>query len=113
MRVDSYFDRAMTTVNNTSEDASTANSKQENATGKADSTVNEKRLNELIEKGNKILLRMDTHLQWTLAKNSQQMIVKVVNTETNEVVREIPPEKYLDLVQNLCEQVGLFLDERK
>lgn len=113
MRVDSFSDRLVPTVNNTSEDASTVNSQQDIARGKVGPVVNEERLNDLIERGNKILMRMDTHLQWTLHKNSHQMIVKVVDTQTNEVVREIPPEKYLDLVQNLCEQVGLFLDERK
>ncbi|GAB6927545.1 hypothetical protein JCM10914A_15280 [Paenibacillus sp. JCM 10914] len=76
-------------------------------------SIGEKRLNDLIEHGNKVLQRMDTHLQWSLHKQSQKLIVKVLNTETDEIVREIPPEKYLDLVQNLCEQVGLFLDERK
>lgn len=77
------------------------------------SPIGEQRLNDLIEHGNKILQRLDTRLQWSVHKQSQKLIVKVLNTETNEIIREIPPEKYLDLVQNLCEQVGLFLDERK
>ena len=56
---------------------------------------------------------MDTQLRWSVNQESNQMIVKVMDTQTNEVLREIPPEKYLELVQNLCEQVGLFLDEKK
>ncbi|MGG4107871.1 flagellar protein FlaG [Paenibacillus sp. FSL W8-0187] len=113
MRVDSFSDRPIQKANIISEDASTINSQQETATSKVDSLVTEQRLNDLIDRGNKVLLRMDTHLQWSVHKSSHQMIVKVVDTKTNETLREIPPEKYLDLVQNLCEQVGLFLDERK
>ena len=76
-------------------------------------SVSEQQLDLLIEQGNKVLQRMDTRLQWSVNKESNQMIFKVMDTQTNEVLREIPPEKYLELVQNLCEQVGLFLDERK
>ncbi|MCM3208580.1 flagellar protein FlaG [Paenibacillus illinoisensis] len=76
-------------------------------------SVNKQQLDKLIEDGNKVLQRMDTQLRWSVNKESNQMIVKVMDTQTNEVLREIPPEKYLELVQNLCEQVGLFLDERK
>ncbi|WJH27485.1 flagellar protein FlaG [Paenibacillus sp. CC-CFT742] len=76
-------------------------------------SVNKQQLDKLIEDGNKVLQRMDTQLRWSVNKESNQMIVKVMDTQTNEVLREIPPEKYLELVQNLCEQVGLFLDEKK
>lgn len=76
-------------------------------------SIGEQRLTDLIERGNKVLQRLDTRLEWSVHQESHQLIVKVMNTETNEVLREIPPEKYLDLVQNLCEQVGLFLDEKK
>lgn len=76
-------------------------------------SISEQRLNDLIERGNKVLQRLDTRLQWSVHEESNQLIVKVMDTQTNEVLREIPPEKYLDLVYNLCEQVGLFLDEKK
>ncbi|WP_153980137.1 flagellar protein FlaG [Paenibacillus xylanilyticus] len=76
-------------------------------------SVSKQQLDKLIEDGNKVLQRMDTQLRWSVNKESNQMIVKVMDTQTNEVLREIPPEKYLELVQNLCEQVGLFLDEKK
>ncbi|MEK3789577.1 flagellar protein FlaG [Paenibacillus sp. FSL K6-1230] len=77
------------------------------------SIINEQRLRNLIDHGNKVLQRLDTKLQWSVNEKSNQLFVKVVDTQTNEILREIPPEKYLELVQNLCEQVGLFLDERK
>ncbi len=75
--------------------------------------IGEQQLDQLIEQGNRILQRLDTHLKWSVNKESNRMIVKVLDTRTNETIREIPPEKYLELVQNLCEQVGLFLDEKK
>ena len=39
-------------------------------------------------------------------------MVKVINSETNEVIREIPPEKILDLVAKMWELAGILVDER-
>ena len=40
-------------------------------------------------------------------------MVKVVDTETKEVVREIPSEKILDILANILEMAGLLVDERR
>jgi len=39
--------------------------------------------------------------------------VKVLDSETNEVIREIPPEKILDMVAKMWELAGLIVDERR
>jgi len=38
-------------------------------------------------------------------------MVKVVDDETKEVIKEIPPEKLLDLVATIWQIVGLFVDK--
>lgn len=40
-------------------------------------------------------------------------MVKVIDAETEEVIREIPPEKILDLVAMIWEMIGLIVDERR
>jgi flagellar protein FlaG len=40
-------------------------------------------------------------------------MVKVVDSETGEVIREIPPEKLLDMFANMLELAGLIIDERR
>ena len=40
-------------------------------------------------------------------------MVKVIDAETNEVIREIPPEKILDLVATIWEMMGLIIDEKR
>lgn len=114
MRIDSLTDKplrsneAIVGAHNTK-----VNNGQSDSLAKEVSEIGEDRLRQLIEQGNKVLQRMDTRLQWSIHKESKQFIVRVLDTNTNEVLREIPPEKYLELVQNLCEQVGLFLDEKR
>jgi flagellar protein FlaG len=37
----------------------------------------------------------------------------VIDENTNEVVREIPPEKILDVMASIMELAGLIVDERR
>lgn len=40
-------------------------------------------------------------------------MVKVVDTQTNEIIREIPPEKTLDMFVKMLELAGIFVDEKR
>ncbi|CAM3692640.1 flagellar protein FlaG [Cohnella lubricantis] len=42
-----------------------------------------------------------------------RVVVKVINSETDEVIREIPPEKFIDLVDKLVELSGMIIDEKR
>ena len=53
------------------------------------------------------------HLEYNLHEDSGQYFVKVIDDKTDEVIREIPPEKLLDIYSSLMEMVGLFVDERR
>jgi flagellar protein FlaG len=40
-------------------------------------------------------------------------MVKVLDKDTGKVVREIPPEKILDMVAKFMEKAGIIVDERR
>lgn len=40
-------------------------------------------------------------------------MLKVVDRNSKEVIREIPSEKMLDYFAARCEQAGLFVDEKR
>ncbi|MDD4707168.1 MAG: flagellar protein FlaG, partial [Firmicutes bacterium] len=40
------------------------------------------------------------------------IMVKVINDETDEIIREIPPEKILDMVAKIWELAGLMVDRK-
>jgi len=46
-------------------------------------------------------------------EKTHRISVKVVNTRTEEVIREIPPEKTLDMFAKMLELAGLLYDEKK
>ena len=53
-----------------------------------------------------------TYLDFSVHKPTKEVMVRVINQETGEVIREIPPEKHLDLVANLMKMAGILVDTR-
>lgn len=39
-------------------------------------------------------------------------IVKIIDKETKETIKEIPPKKILDMIASLCEIAGVIVDEK-
>ena len=57
---------------------------------------------------NALAQRMRRELQFTIEKDSGEMIVKVIDTETDEVIRQIPPEAVLELRKRLDDAAGVI-----
>lgn len=53
-----------------------------------------------------------TTFEVSVHKETNAIMVKVLNKETGELIREIPPEKTLDLVANMVQIAGIMIDER-
>lgn len=83
-------------------------SKQEEGTA-----ISEEVLIETIEKANKELVIANRALEFSVHEKTKEILVRVIDTETKEVIREIPSEKILDMVANMLELAGLLVDERR
>jgi flagellar protein FlaG len=44
---------------------------------------------------------------------TKRISVKIVDKDTNEVIREIPPEKTLDMISKMWELAGIVVDEKR
>ena len=44
---------------------------------------------------------------------TNRVTIKIVDKETKEVVKELPPEKTLDLIAKAWEMAGLLVDEKR
>jgi len=75
-------------------------------------SIGEEQLIMTIEKVNKRLRGIPTSLEFVIHEKTHDIMIKVINQETGEVVREIPPEKILDMVASFLERAGLIIDER-
>ncbi len=58
------------------------------------------------------MLDAPVRLSFQLHEGSERMMVRVINEETGDVIKEIPPKEILDTVARIMEFVGLLLDRR-
>lgn len=75
--------------------------------------VSEKVVLNAIEKANRAISGGMRRFEFSIHERTKQIMVKVIDNETNEIVREIPPEKTLDMVAKLWEMAGIIVDERR
>jgi len=59
----------------------------------------------------RISLVFNRKLQFVVDHNSSEVTVKVIDKETDKVIKEIPPEELQRLHNNLKEAIGLLFDE--
>ena len=65
-----------------------------------------------IESANKQFVAYDRRFEFSIHEKTKQIMVKVIDITTDETIREIPPEKILDLVAAIWEAAGIIVDER-
>ncbi|PIH58363.1 flagellar protein FlaG [Paenibacillus sp. LK1] len=75
-------------------------------------SVGEELLIRNIDRAVKALQGPETTLDISIHEKTHDIMVKVLNKETGEVLREIPPEKTLDLVAKMMEIAGILIDEK-
>jgi len=57
-----------------------------------------------------------TSIRFTIHKDTGKLLIKVIDEETSKVIREIPPEKILEVAKVLREvsrKLGILVDERR
>jgi len=74
--------------------------------------LSEKRIIKAIEHANESFRIVNTRFEFSIHEATKEIMVKVIDEETGEVIREIPPEKILDLIAKLWELAGILVDEK-
>lgn len=72
----------------------------------------ERKLIEAIEKSNPEFMSSNTNLNFSINERTKQIVVKIVDKETNEVIKEVPSEKILEMIADMMERAGVFVDKR-
>ncbi|OON98148.1 MAG: hypothetical protein ATN36_01305 [Epulopiscium sp. Nele67-Bin005] len=68
-------------------------------------------LQSTINKANSQLKNTNSELSFSINEKTQQVLVKLVDSETKELIREIPPEKIVNMMAEMRENAGLFVNE--
>ncbi|UPK43469.1 flagellar protein FlaG [Paenibacillus pabuli] len=75
-------------------------------------TLGEAQLIKAIDRAIKAMEGPETTFEVSVHKQTNSIMVKVLNKETGDLIREIPPEKTLNLVAKMMEIAGIIIDER-
>lgn len=54
-----------------------------------------------------------TRCAYAYDKDTKRITIKVYDDETDELIREVPPEKSLEALKKIWELAGIFVDEKR
>ena len=74
--------------------------------------ISENQISEAVRRANRSLEWAKRHFEYSFHDKTNTFVVRVYDSESDELIREIPPERILDLVARLWEIAGLIVDER-
>lgn len=80
--------------------------------GNEDKKIGEKDIQKAVDKLNKLFEGTSTHVESETVGKTRRVCIRIVNTETKEVIRELPPKKIVEMIDKLCEMAGIMVDER-
>lgn len=73
---------------------------------------NNKQLQEAVEKL-KEKLNQRTEAIFGIHEGTNRVMIKIVDKDTKDVLKEYPPEKTLDMIQKVWEMAGIMVDEKR
>lgn len=68
-------------------------------------------INDAVQSANRKM--QHTRCEYSYHKKTNRVSIKVLDADTKEVIREIPPEKSLDMLQKMWELAGILVDEKR
>lgn len=69
-------------------------------------------LQQSIESMNELVMFKPTSLKFEQHETLNRTMVKIIDKQTDEIVREIPPEEFLDMISSMLEFAGIIIDEK-
>ena len=70
------------------------------------------KMDALTEILNDFMAQFNADLKFSLHKETSMLTVKFVDMKNNKVLKEFPPEEYLDMIANIRKSIGAMIDEK-
>ena len=84
---------------------------KDNSENPGGDTVARSTVQDTVKKTNEAM--KSTRCEFSYHEKTHRVSIKVLDKETNEVIREIPPEKSLEMLQKMWEMAGILVDEKR
>lgn len=76
-------------------------------------SISDEQLIKAIDRAIKAVEGTSTTLDFSIHEKTKHIIVKVLDRETGQLIREIPREKNLDFIAKVWELAGALVDEKR
>jgi uncharacterized FlaG/YvyC family protein len=78
-----------------------------------DGMASEQQIKSAISQANNKMKTHRTRCEFSYHEETKRVSIKVVDKDTQEIIREIPPEETLEMVQKMWELAGILVDEKR
>lgn len=72
----------------------------------------QKDLENLTKALNRVLDSLNVQARFFVHKQTDTIVFQIINAQTNQLIREIPSVKILDMVAKFVEMMGILVDQR-
>ena len=105
-------------VNDTQQVAQTTNgsndgSNNQNEVKNQDRKVAKSTIDSTISETNSKIKMSNTQLQYSIDEETQRISIKIIDKDTDKVIREVPPEETLEAIKKIWEIAGIIVDEKR
>ncbi len=69
-------------------------------------------MNEIIKELTQVSVALNRRLSFSVNEKLGEMVVKVIDTQTDKIIREIPPVELQNVHERIKEVLGILFDER-
>lgn len=70
-------------------------------------------LKKAIEEMNRKINNTNEEAVFGVHEDTNRIMIKIVDKDTKEIIKEFPPEKTLDMIAKVWEMAGLLVDEKR
>lgn len=72
-----------------------------------------KKIKDAVDHANQTMRHAKTRCEFSYHEETKRVSIKVIDDETDEIIREIPPEETLEMLSKMWELAGIMVDEKR
>ncbi len=84
---------------------------QNNKSSTNTNNINKNGVKSLVQKLNDSISTLNDSVKFSYSEDAKALIVKVVDTKTGQVIRQIPPEELVKLEASLSQSIGIIFNK--
>lgn len=84
---------------------------EKNTNGQSEQQATHEQIKKAVEQLNKNMAHSEA--VFGIHEATNRVTIKIIDKETREVIKELPPEKTLDMIAKVWEMAGILVDEKR